>query len=269
MDTVSELMVPEPITVGVLTPLHRCAVLMQRHTLRHLPVLDEEGRLYGVVNDFDVFRRGVLTGTESELWLPFEEDAVDMTAADVAQPVRVQVGPDEPLVTALRALADTVQDAAVVVDEDRHVVGILTEHDTLRMAQALPPEAEPPPQQALETVLRTLRVGDAFERMGLCGIRHLVIVDHGRVWGVVSMRDLYVARGALGADARLEDVWRHPQVLRVRPGVHLRDAAALMLSEHIGCLPVVDAEDRPVAILTRSDLIQALATALERGDPLE
>lgn len=268
MDPVSALMIPEPICVSIDTPVHRCAVLLQRHNIRHLPVVDEEGRLFGVVNDHDVFRRGVLTGGESELWMPFEEESIDDTAADLAQPLQVVVGPDEPLAAVLRALADTVQDAALVIDEERHVLGLLTEHDGLRLAQGLPERAATPRKQALETIPRGLGVSDAFERMVLCGIRHLLIVDHGRLWGVVSMRDLYVARGAMGASTPVEEIWRRPEVLRVSAGTSLRAAAALMLSEHIGCLPIVDAEDHPVGVLTRADLILAVAESLEAGEEL-
>lgn len=116
------------------------------------------------------------------------------------------------------------------------------------------------------------------------GIRHLPVVDgRRRVIGVVSFDDLRAAfpvaispvsppspdeRAAL-RDVSLGEVMTYGPVT-VREGQPLEEAAQLMADRRIGCLPVVDADGRLDGILSETDLLHALATALwseRRGEP--
>lgn len=56
-------------------------------------------------------------------------------------------------------------------------------------------------------------------------------------------------------------------VVTVSPETSIVDAAKLMLSNHVGCLPVVDAEDKLIGIVTDGDFIRRaeLGTQRRRG----
>jgi CBS domain-containing protein len=96
-------------------------------------------------------------------------------------------------------------------------------------------------------------------------IRHLMIIDGGRLAGVLSYRDLLefaLAKGpspeALRSALASELMRRDPIV--AAPTLTLRDAARRMLAHRIGCLPVVDgppSESRVVGVLTEADLLRA------------
>ena len=266
METVIELMSPQPICVTFDTPLHACAVKMRRHHLRHLPMTNGDGRVIGVVRDLDVFRRGVLAGSSGELWMPFHDADIDLEAGDVAEQPRVVVRPEDDLAGTLRAKLSTSQDYAVVVDEDGHPMGMLTEHDALRMAQALDGPATPWLSADPEGISADEQVADAWERMIVLGRRHLLIVDKGRLAGVISLRDLSVAMGAFGRDAPVGQIWRGERVHTLRPGKTCGEAAAVMVAERVGCLPLTDEAGFPTAILTRTDLIRALVEHLDRNN---
>lgn len=96
-------------------------------------------------------------------------------------------------------------------------------------------------------------------------IRHLPVVDRGRVVGVVSQRDLF--RSALGTALALgirrpdelmrtlavRDVMSTPAVT-IGPGAPVQDAARTMAEKKIGCLPVVE-DECLVGILTETDIL--------------
>ncbi len=110
--------------------------------------------------------------------------------------------------------------------------------------------------------------------MCLGRVRHLPVVDGGRLVGVVSQRDLLAA----GLSQALEfDGTQRRRFLRsvavsdVMSGapitadadLSLEGAAKLMLAHRIGCLPVVDEKGVPVGIVTETDLLRA-AYGIER-----
>jgi acetoin utilization protein AcuB len=116
----------------------------------------------------------------------------------------------------------------------------------------------------------------AAEALALCrekGIRHLPVMEEGRLAGMVSDRDLRSATPALGDPARAEAL----QTIRVR-GVMVRDvltahpedpieqAANTMREKKIGCLPVLEAGEL-VGILTSSDVMEALVYLIGAHEP--
>jgi acetoin utilization protein AcuB len=110
------------------------------------------------------------------------------------------------------------------------------------------------------------KLEDAFELMRGAGIHHLVVMRAGRVVGIVSDCDLERARSVSYMTG--DDVWRVEEMMSRRvvigsPEMTVRDAARLMRSHAIGCLPVVDGKQL-VGIITTSDLLALLAEMPQR-----
>jgi CBS domain-containing protein len=121
--------------------------------------------------------------------------------------------------------------------------------------------------------VRTLGPNDqlslAEELMQQGRFRHVVVVDAGRVVGVLSQRDIF--HGALAwslgqgrkahehllAATAVKDVMGS-HVVTVDPDAPLAEAAALLREHKIGCLPVV-AGDVLMGILTEGDFLALLA----------
>jgi acetoin utilization protein AcuB len=116
----------------------------------------------------------------------------------------------------------------------------------------------------------------AAEALALCrekGIRHLPVMEEGRLVGMVSDRDLRSATPALGDPARAEAlqkirVWgvMARDVLTAHPEDPIEQAANTMREKKIGCLPVVEA-DELVGILTSSDVMAALVYLIGAHEP--
>lgn len=106
-------------------------------------------------------------------------------------------------------------------------------------------------------------LGEANQVLQSRGIRHLPVVDQGRLVGVLTDRDIRFATSSLFHTPLGENdlvslaMSGHP--LTADPLDPVEDAARIMREHKIGCLPVLDGAEL-VGILTGMDLLDALMT---------
>lgn len=110
--TCGEVMSRDVVTVGLESSAERARELLITHNIRTLPVVDGAGRLAGTLG----LRELTLHG--------------DVGIAQVMSEART-AGPDAPVVALASSLTDGRTHAVVVVDGDRHVLGIITQTDLL------------------------------------------------------------------------------------------------------------------------------------------
>lgn len=116
----------------------------------------------------------------------------------------------------------------------------------------------------------------AGEALTLCRerrIRHLPVLEGGRLVGIVSDRDLRTATPVLGDPARAEALGRivvddvmARDVATIRPDDPIEEAANAMREGRIGCLPVVE-DGALVGIVTSSDVMEALVYLMGAHEP--
>lgn len=124
-------------------------------------------------------------------------------------------------------------------------------------------------------------IPEAEAQMSERGVRHLPVVDGGRVVGVISLNDIRAALPSkattlsaqeatyLVSKLNVAQVMSKP-ALSIAPDALLEEAAVLMRDEKIEMLPVVDG-DELVAVITESDLLDAFIDMLgfrDRGTRL-
>ena len=116
----------------------------------------------------------------------------------------------------------------------------------------------------------------AAEALTLCKerrIRHLPVLEEGRLAGIVSDRDLRSAAPSLGDPGRasalkeiqVSDVMTH-DVVTGCPDDPIEEAANRMRERRIGCLPVVEGGTL-VGIVTSSDVMEALVQLMGAHEP--
>jgi len=118
-------------------------------------------------------------------------------------------------------------------------------------------------KRSVETITEGQSADDAFERMRLRRIRHLVVMDGKHVTGVVSQRDIADEAGRAGRSVR--DVMSSPAVT-AEPEMTVRQAANRLRGHTLGCLPVLEG-GKLVGIVTITDLLELLGRGAERPVP--
>jgi len=149
-----------------------------------------------------------------------------MNASDVMTRDILSVRPDATVAEAIRTMLDNRISGLPVIDEAGRLVGILTEGDLLRRSET---GTERQRARWLEILMGPGRLAGEYVR------------THGRRVEGIMTRDL----------------------VSVTPDTPLREVVELMERRRIKRVPVLDG-DVPVGILSRADLLRALAGALEK-----
>jgi len=121
------------------------------------------------------------------------------------------------------------------------------------------------------TVSPETPVFDARRLMLKWRIRHLIVLEHGRLVGIVTDRDIRLNLPSRAPSLSLWEVnyllarltvgkvMSRP-VMTVDPDRRAHEAARIMLEHKIGALPVVEGE-RLIGIITETDLLRAFVEA--------
>lgn len=130
MTRVSDLMTREVVTLERNEPLDLADNIMSLGRIRHMPVLDEDGRLCGVVSQRDLFRGALATAlgygavAQSKLLAALQVKEVMATELFTATP-------DMPIAEAAQVMLHHKIGCLPVLDGAR-LVGLITEADFVK-----------------------------------------------------------------------------------------------------------------------------------------
>lgn len=125
---VARVMTSDPITISADSTLGEAAGALLEGGFRHLPVLDADDRLVGMLSERDL--RSAF-GTDFIDWTSVEQDRLDEVITNVMVPNPVVVRASNRLVDVLDVFTDERIGAVPVLDDEDRLVGILSYVDVL------------------------------------------------------------------------------------------------------------------------------------------
>lgn len=119
-ETIQTIMTKNPISLKKDSKLSEVKAIFDQNRIHHLPVVDEEGNLIGLLTTYDMWK----------LNLHFDEYA-NIPVSEVMNKKVVRISADDKIGTAAELFLDKRFHALPVVDNDK-LVGIVTSFDVLR-----------------------------------------------------------------------------------------------------------------------------------------
>ncbi|MBI4675450.1 MAG: CBS domain-containing protein [Chloroflexi bacterium] len=127
-----DVMTPHPLTIPARTPLAHAARLMAERQFKRLPVVDDEGKLVGIVARLDVLRAILHAAPRAET----ELEAAPVLGARLVREVMISSVPtasaEETVAKVMLQLLSSPYRRVVVVDAQRRVLGLITDHELIK-----------------------------------------------------------------------------------------------------------------------------------------
>jgi len=272
MSSLGTLVTYNPWTVGPTALLHDIAALFDELGVHHVPVVDGERRVIGMVSETDILRarqasRLVAAGGGG----PDTDDAPAVFARDAMTRQIVSVALKSSFADALRLLLAKRIHALPVVDDGR-LVGMISSLDFLREFSygELPCSREPVSSLLAATAPEPLdpdtSLDDAFLAMQESGAGCLAVAKGGCPLGVLAQRDIVREKCRLIEEG--PDEQRPASILSavrssptIRPGQRLCEAATAMIEHCLPAVTIVNQSNRLLGLVTEDDLLRVLYDA--------
>lgn len=128
---VKDRMTSDPVVITTDTSLKEALEIVRSKPFRHLPVLDENGKLVGIVTEKSLVYASPTSTTALSV---FEVDYI-LSRTKVGQIIQgsvISAGPDWPIEEAARVMVDRRIGCLPVVEDDK-LVGIISDTDIFRV----------------------------------------------------------------------------------------------------------------------------------------
>lgn len=128
---VREIMSSPVVVIQEDAALEEAQALMEERGVRRLPVVDEEGRLVGILTEGDLREATAIKATVN----PYAPEAAEswLTVAEAMTPNPITVTPDTPIWQVAELLIEKKIGGVPVLDTQKNLCGIVTTSDILRL----------------------------------------------------------------------------------------------------------------------------------------
>jgi len=263
------------VTLPPTTNIMGAVKTMLKYGFRRVPIADAgTNRLVGIITSLDIvdflgggLRHNIVKNRyKGNLAAAINEDVREIMKKDV-----VSLGVNDNISNAIKTMIEKNIGGIPIVDDDNVVVGIVSERDFVRTVADIT-TSKPVNKYMSDTVVTAspdISVGEATRTMIEKGFRRIPIVKEDVLLGIVTASDVmrYLGSGEIFQKLMTGDVSDAFQVplksliLRdivwTNSGIDIGEAAALMLKNKVGALPIID-DGELCGILTERDIIKAL-----------
>ena len=131
---VKEVMTAKVISIRVDTPFSEVPKRFNQFNIRHLPVVDNQNKLVGLMTQRDLYKLHSPRKLEDGSWY-YDEDELNAYILEetmIRNPLAMH--PEDCVGDAILAMVRTKYGCILIVDNDQVLVGVLTRFDILKMA---------------------------------------------------------------------------------------------------------------------------------------
>lgn len=263
------------VTLPPTTNIMGTVKTMLKYGFRRVPIADAgTNRLVGIITSLDIvdflgggLRHNIVKNRyKGNLAAAINEDVREIMKKDV-----VSLGVNDNISSAIKTMIEKNIGGIPIVDDDDVVVGIVSERDFVRTVADITTSKSVHKYMSNKVVTASpdISVGEATRTMIEKGFRRIPIVKEDVLLGIVTASDVmrYLGSGEIFQKLMTGDVSDAFQVplksliLRdivwTNSGIDIGEAAALMLKNKVGALPIID-DGELCGILTERDIIKAL-----------
>jgi len=260
---IKEIMTKEVITVSKNDDLKYVMDLMEKHNISKIPVMDD-GKLVGIVTDTTIADK---LGSMKNRGVP----ASRMHASTVMDKNFEAIYPEMDVKEILQTVGKPGLTMLPVIGNDM-LVGVVTKADLLPFVKG-----NKKVREIMTTNVYHVRPDDrvihARRILFDNDIARLPVVEDGKVVGMLSDKEISFAFSdikrsySLGQqnhhirELLVKDVMKTPAI--VSDGdITVEEAAKIMMENEIGCIPIVNKDEKIEGIVTRTDLVRLLTDIL-------
>ncbi len=177
----SDVMSASPLTAPANLDFHDAYRLISENGFRHLVVVDDTGSVTGLVSEADFLQHmgmEYLVGIKNvgnamtRNLISLKEDATLADAVDLMSQKKI---------------------SCVIITRKKIPVGILTERDAARLARTISDPAQVDITNVMKSPVQTidasLSIPEAMKQMESASIRRLVVVEDGKLAGIITRHD--------------------------------------------------------------------------------
>jgi CBS domain-containing protein len=221
---VSEVMTREVVTTSPEVVLGRAAKVMVEKHLKRLPVVNQEGKLVGILGRLDILN--TIAAAHLPEWHPKAHPVSQQaTVSDVMTPEVPTIHESAMVEEIFELLVSSAHKRVVVVDDQRRVVGIIADSDLISRVS----------RESWPGVIELLRARIPIARISGEARKHLQKLQ------AKSVKELMTR-----------------EVITVHEKMPVASALALSAEKRVKRLPVVDDNGKLLGIVGRTEMMRAL-----------
>lgn len=249
----------------------RAALLMQRRNFRHLPAIDEQGKIIGMVSAQDVID-SVYLATRTSSSTREVKESLEIPLERIMLYPTLLVEPGDGLTDVVKKFSYHNLGALAVVSEHGMLQGIVTLRDLIGLmgisSNQLGVRVSEIMNRRMITIKSHSPVSLAVQLMSEGRVRRLPVVSElGGLLGVVTNKDILRLLAKLGGDGYSTPLFDRPisevmtsEVISIGHEDDVRVAASRMMIFGVGGLLIRDLPSNELALVTERDLIRNIAT---------
>jgi len=263
------------VTLPPTTNIMGTAKTMLKYGFRRVPIADAgTNRLVGIITSLDIvdflgggLRHNIVKNRyKGNLAAAINEDVREIMKKDV-----VSLGVNDNISNALKTMIEKNIGGIPIIDDDNVVVAIVSERDFVRTVADITTSKTIKEYMSNKVVTASpdISVGEATRTMIEKGFRRIPIVKENILLGIITASDImrYLGSGEIFQKlltGDVSDAFLVPlkslilrDIIWTNSGIDIGEAAALMLKNKVGALPIID-DGELCGILTERDIIKAL-----------